>query len=134
MSEQCSKEFVEAFHSGSGGLVRTCGCGITYYNCFDRGFYDSPKELEDLEEATRRNPAKFVPVHGDAETLIAFGHEIVVGCTCGRAKQLEQAITANRDCLLHYFGLVLDRQKKELAEDSKALTKLTGGNNESGSV
>ena len=53
--------FEDAFHSGTSGCVRTCDCGITYFDEDDTAIDWDERELEDLQLNAKKNPAKYVP-------------------------------------------------------------------------
>jgi len=93
MKKPCSERFERIFSSGSGGIVRTCACGITTFSTqrCDKGCYE-PGELADLESKADTYPDKFKGVDYTVSTMMINGNEVVDGCTCDIARQYEDFI------------------------------------------
>lgn len=75
--KQPSEIFREVFASGSGGIVRTCRCGRTYFNGAE--------------------------VDYTVSTLTVSGREFVDGCCCGLAAEYEQHLIANMPRYITYW-------------------------------
>ena len=91
MSEQCSELFADAFSSHSGGCVRDCACGRTYFNP-DGGWDWGQGELEELRRRAAEHPDQCVEVDYTVTAMVVGGEEIVDGCCCDLARWYENLI------------------------------------------
>lgn len=102
---QCSERFNDAFATGSGGIVRTCQCGVTTY-CSDshvRAWFDEG-EYEKYEIARKAYPYRFIATDYEPSTLTIGGQEVVIGCECKIAFKCEQWIEAHARQLTAYLN------------------------------
>lgn len=114
MKEQCSDIFIQAFHSGGGGCLRTCECGRTHFDTYNTWDWDDG-ELEELEKKAIENPDKYVESDGSASCIEIDGREIVIGCCCDFARKYEAFIKNNAEQIADYLRLYA-AQLRERAE------------------
>ena len=115
--QQCSELFGEVFHSGCGGCVRTCECGITYFDAsspldFDEG------ELDILLEQAEKKPTKYIECDYSISTIEIAGVGIVHGCSCDMAMRYENFIRSHATLLAEY----LNKTAKKLREEADGIT------------
>ena len=114
--KQCSALFEKVFDSGSGGVVRTCVCGRTFYNYMDSGCFE-PGELEVLEAKNKVDSDKCCAVDHTIGTISINGLEIVMGCHCDNAQKYEKFILNHSRQLAEY----LRRHAVNLREEAEAV-------------
>ena len=102
ITDQCSELFADIFDSCSGGNIRTCACGRTFYNYMDTGSFDTG-ELEKLEAKQKSKPEKYFACDHTIGTMEIGDVEIVYGCQCDLAKKYEQFILAHAEQLSEYL-------------------------------
>lgn len=121
MAEQCTELFYQVFRSGSGGSVRTCVCGVTWFDGSQLGCWDwEPGELEELKEKAEKDPEHYREVDYTVSTLNPNGEEIVDGCTCDRARKYEEFLQDEGGRIAEY----LNKRAAELeAEAAKMKVK-----------
>lgn len=106
------ENFERAFRNGTAGCVRTCECGVTYYDTVGR--YDwEPEEFEGLKTNKKAVPLDYTP--GD----IHFeGRRYVDGCNCWheRAKKIMGFIDGHAHQIAKY--LTLEKQRKQSIADN----------------
>lgn len=76
---QVSEAFEIAFASGSGGCVRDCECGITYFDG-SQGWTWEDGELEELRAKAVEKPGQYKELDGTVSTMFIDGKEYVIGC------------------------------------------------------
>jgi hypothetical protein len=123
---QCSELFAEVFSSHSGGIVRTCACGITTFNYMDRSYFDEG-ELEELEAKQKADPAHYHAIDHTVTTMMIGYDEIVHGCTCDKARRYEAFILGNARCLAEYLRRYAEELRKHAAQVDVPLNSGLGG-------
>ena len=111
-----SEMFIAAFHSRSGGIVRTCTCGITYFDYSSPNYYDEG-ELEELKKNQAANPEKYIAEYGSISTMTTNNLEYVIDCKCGMARKYEDFIIRDSRKIVDY----LNARSKMLMEEAKSL-------------
>ncbi len=114
MSKQCSGIFEEVFDSHCGGIVRTCACGITYFNGNEPHFFDEG-EFEEYQANAKKEPEKWVEWDQSIGTMEINGNEIVYGCSCDRAERYEKFILSHRHQIADYLNKYIEGLKKDIA-------------------
>lgn len=116
-SRQPSENFIQAFSSGSGGTVRTCACGVTFFDGSSPSHFDEG-ELESLIAQREKNPAKFVETDCTVSTMTIAGQEYVIGCQhCEAPAKCEAWITAHARQLSEW----LSTRANELEREAKII-------------
>lgn len=110
---QCSEIFKNVFDSGCGGCLRTCDCGITYFDGYHNGWSWEEGELEDLRQKAIDNPEKYIEVDCTPGTMEIDGREIVFGCTCETAARYESFIDNHSHQLAKYLNMKADELREE---------------------
>ena len=104
------ENFTTAFHTGTAGAVRTCQCGITYYNS-DSMWDFAEGEIQELE----KDP-KAISLDYSVETVSFEGKEYVLSCDCWheRAEQIMIFIDSHMQGIAKYFKQEKQRKQKEV--------------------
>lgn len=112
--------FLRAFSAHTAGRVRTCDCGITYFDGFNS--YDwEDGELEKLQAYPNAEELGYAP--GD----IRFeGHEYVDACTCWheRAFKIMRWMDGHAQSIAEYLTLRKERLQR-LANDAPVVSDTT---------
>lgn len=103
MNNQCSKLFDEVFDSSCGGCLRTCECGITYFDTYNIWDWEEG-ELEELKQKAEDDPEHYVGIDCSVGTLSIDGREIVYGCTCKLAQRYEEFILDHAEQIAEYLN------------------------------
>lgn len=111
-----SKLFIDVFNDRSGGVLRTCACGITWFDeaspeCFESG------ELERLQELAKEKPDKYKTTDYSIGLLEIGGQQIVIDCVCDKAEKYEKFIVLNAEKIAEY----LRGRSKLLIQKAEAL-------------
>lgn len=117
-NKQCSELFSNVFDSSCGGCIRTCECGITYFDGYN--IYDWEEgELEKLQQKAKEDPELYVERGCSIGTLEIGGSQIVYGCSCDLARKYENFILNHAEQLAEYLNrlAVILREKAESIED-----------------
>lgn len=121
--KKMSEEFLEAFHSGTAGLIRDCKCRRTHYNDFYENGYEEG-ELENLREMNAKFPDQYIPHDGDVETINFMGSEIVPDCPCGLENKAERMLLSEKYCITNYFTAISKKKRKEADEFEKLVKEM----------
>lgn len=116
MPKQCSELFNDLFDSSCSGCIRTCACGITWFDTYNTWDWEKG-ELEELNEKEKANPDKYKSRDCSIGTLEINGIEIVYRCTCDLAYRYEQFIRIHAVQIAKY----LNEMSKQLKERSEAI-------------
>jgi len=99
-----SEAFEMAFCSGTSGCVRTCECGVTYFDEDDTTIDWENGELEGLKENSKKNPEMFRGCDYSIPTFIVSGKEFVFGCQCDGADMYENFINYHDTQIAEYLN------------------------------
>lgn len=116
-NDQCSELFDKVFDSRYGGCVRTCECGITYFDSYNEWNWED-SELEKLQQKAKDDPKHYVEQNCAIGTMGIGGIEIVYGCTCDLAKRYEDFILVHAEKIAEYLNkrAVMLREKADSIE------------------
>ena len=113
---QCSELFSEIFSSGCGGCLRTCDCGITYFDGYNNWDWEV-NELENLRQKAKDDPRQYIEQDHSVSTMEIGGAQIVHGCSCGQAQRYETFILNHAVQLADY----LNKRASMLKEKAKLI-------------
>jgi hypothetical protein len=106
-----SQLFRSLFDSGSGGCVRECVCGRTFFDNSDENDWTWEEgELERFQQLAKDKPDKCIPVNGAIGTIAIMDIEIVYECPCNASLQYEEFINRHEKQIAKY----LNSKAKEL--------------------
>lgn len=112
MKEPKLENFIEAFHSHSGGSVRECNCGRVFYN--SSGGWDWENgELEKLQASKTATDLEW-----SVSTVVFEGKECVIDCDCWekRAEQIMRFLDGHAVQICDYFKAEKRRMTKAADE------------------
>lgn len=111
MSEKL-ENFERAFSDHSGGCVRTCECGKTYFDNYNSGYSWDDGELEKLQAGGG------IPLAHSVGDIAFEGKQYVDACDCWheRAKHLMKFIDGHAVAIADY--LKREKQRKQQEADS----------------
>ncbi|MEK6883128.1 MAG: hypothetical protein AABY22_26115 [Nanoarchaeota archaeon] len=103
------ENFISAFSSASGGCVRDCQCGKTYFDG-DQSYDWADGELEELKK--NKNA---IELGHTVSTIIFDGIEYVIDCKCWlkRAEQIMGFIDSQNHQIAFYLNLEKKRKLKK---------------------
>lgn len=113
---QCSELFSDVFNSKCGGCLRTCECGITYFDTYNVWDWEDG-ELEDLQQKAKEDPEHYTGIDCAVGTMSIGGIEIVYGCSCDLAQKYEDFILNHAEQIAEY----LNKRSEALSEQAKAI-------------
>jgi hypothetical protein len=111
-----SDEFKNAFDDHVSGSVRTCECGITYFDGFNRWDWEEG-ELEDYRKKAKKEPEKYVEIDCAAGCYQIDGREYVWDCPCNGGFKYQSFLLRHATRILAF----LDAHAKRLEEEAKEL-------------
>ncbi len=103
MTKQASGLFNNIFDSGTGGCLRTCHCGITWFDTYNIHDWDEG-ELEKYITLEKANPEKYKEKDCAIGTISINDVEIVYECTCDLAFNYELFIKVHARQLAEYLN------------------------------
>ena len=104
------ENFEESFRTGTSGCIRTCECGITYYNP-DNIWTFEDGELEKLE----KDP-ETIGLDYSVSTIEFEGKEYVCSCDCWheRAEKIMDFLDSHIYGIAEYFKLEKQRKQEKV--------------------
>lgn len=115
-NSQCSELFSEVFSSGYAGCIRTCDCGITYFDGYNSWDWEVG-ELEKLRQKAKDDPHHYIEQDHSVSTIAIGETQIVHGCACDLAKRYETFILKHAVKLAKY----LNKRAKMLREKAEQI-------------
>ena len=114
---QCSELFSDSFDSRCAGCIRTCECGITYFDEYNVWDWEEG-ELEKLQQKAKDDPEHYIGHNYSIGTIEIDGIEIVYGCTCNLARKYEDFILEHAGQIAEYLNkrAVMLREKADSIE------------------
>jgi len=112
MSDEISKEFLEAFSTQCAGPFGECACGLIWYDTFNE--YD--EDHNDIVKANLNNRNTRLSVNGLVSYYKVGGEQYVMGCECNAGYKYEQFILKYEEQIAEYLRQrrlkLLDQAKK----------------------
>lgn len=121
-----SKEFKDAFDDHVSGSVRTCECGITYFDGFNHWDWNEG-ELEDLRKKAKADPEKYVEIDCAAGCYQIDGREYVWDCPCNGGYKYQHFLLRHATRILAFLEAHAKRLEEE-AEELRPSAKLMATN------
>lgn len=117
-NQQCSNLFFDIFRSNSGGCVRICVCGVTWFDGSASGGWTWDEgELENLRAKAEQQPEQYREIEYTVTTLNPNGDEIVADCTCDRARKYEEFLQEEAGRIANYLNM----RAAELEEEASKM-------------
>jgi hypothetical protein len=114
----------QAFRLGIGGLRGDCELCGRHHFCTNSSYDYDEGELKNLQEATAREPNKYVE-DGQSDG-VSFGQidgmQFVMGCDCNRLRRYEDWIWVNRVQIAEYLKARAEENLRN-AQDEATVTR-----------
>ncbi len=112
------ENFKNAFSTRTSGFVRTCECGMTYYDA-DYSAYDIEDENEIKQLESDQNA---IAIHCSVGTVVFENKEYVCQCDCWHERALKIAAFIDS----HSYGIAdfINLQKKTALAEAEAMPEV----------